>query len=87
MHIIVCTKALHIGSSGAGELAGLEFSLGNYEKQIFSLCKPIVHFSINAAALSTLKRHVPACQMPVTIVSVEVNISIYCYSANIRIYL
>ena len=67
MHIVVCTKTLHSGSSGSGEGARLELSLSNYGKQIFSFFKPIVHFYINVAALSTFKRHVPACQTPVRV--------------------
>jgi len=66
-YIIVCIKTLHSGFSDSRERLWLEHSLSNYEKQIFYFFKPIVHFYINVAALSTFQRHVPACQTPVRV--------------------
>ena len=60
--LLSAQKTLHSGSSGSGKGAWLELSLSNYGKQIFSFFKPIVHFYINVAALSTFKRHILACQ-------------------------
>ena len=47
-------------------------SLSNYGKQLFSFFKLIEYFSINVAALSTFKRHVPACQTPISVSAVSI---------------
>ena len=65
--LLSAQKLSTVGPVVPGREQGWNLVLVIMAKQLFSFFKPIVHFYINVAALSTFKGHVPACQAPVRV--------------------